>query len=108
VAISGELLIWYLGTAAALLVIGLYTLATKRNMIKLIIALEILVDAANLNLIIFAASGPTGVVDPIPQALVIISIGIGGCIAAIALALVVNAYRHYKTLDVRKLKKLRG
>lgn len=106
-AVSPELLIWYLGTAAALLVIGLYALATKRNMIKLVIALEILIDAANLNLILFAASGTTGV-DPIPQALVIISIGIGGCVAAVALALVVNAYRHYKTLDVRKMKKLRG
>jgi len=35
------------------------------------------------------------------------SIVIGGCVIAVGLSLVVNAYRHFKTMDVRKLRRLK-
>ena len=101
-----ELLWWYLGAAAGLYVIGLYTLASNRNMIKTVVAIEILIDAVHLNFIAFAAT-PTGGVDPIAHVIVITSIVIGGSIAALALALIINAYRHYGTIDIKKLRKLR-
>ena len=101
-----ELLWWYLGAAAGLYIIGLYALASNRNMIKTVIAIEILIDAAHLNFIAFSAS-PTGGVDPVAHVIVITSIVIGGCIAAIALSLVINAYRHYGTIDIKKIRKLR-
>lgn len=101
-----ELLWWYLGAAAALYVIGFYALVSNRNMIKTVIAIEILIDGAHLNFIAFAAT-PTGGVDPIAHTIVITSIVIGGCIAAIALSLVINAYRHYGTIDIKKLRRLR-
>jgi multisubunit Na+/H+ antiporter MnhC subunit len=101
-----ETLWWYLGAAAALYVIGIYALASNRNMVKTVIAIEILIDAAHLNFIAFAAT-PTSGIDPIAHAIVVTSIVIGGCIAAIALSLVINAYRHYGTVDIKKLRKLR-
>lgn len=104
--LSPDLLIWYLSAAVILYIIGLYTLASNRNMIKMVIAIEILLDAAHLNFIAFSAS-PTGGVDPLAHVIVITSIVIGGCIAAIALSLIVNAYRHYGTINVRKLRRLR-
>lgn len=97
----------YLTCSMLLLVVGLYCLSTKRNMVKLIIAIEILINAANLTFIAFSSSRNPGVVDLLPQALTTLSIGIAGCVTAIALTIVLNAYKHYKTLDVRELRKLR-
>ncbi|MCJ7506262.1 NADH-quinone oxidoreductase subunit NuoK [Candidatus Bathyarchaeota archaeon] len=98
---------YYLGTSVILFVIGIYCLAVKRNMIRLIIGIEIITSAANLNFIAFSAYARPGFVDPLGHSFVILSIVIGACVVAVALALVVCAYRHYKTLDVRKLSRLR-
>jgi multicomponent Na+:H+ antiporter subunit C len=97
----------YLGTAAFLYALGIYCMVTKKNLIKLTIGIEILLSAANLNLMVFSAYRVVGFVDPLPQALVILSIIIGAAVAAVALSLVINVYRHYGTLDVRKIRKLR-
>ncbi|WXG43363.1 MAG: NADH-quinone oxidoreductase subunit K [Promethearchaeati archaeon SRVP18_Atabeyarchaeia-1] len=97
----------YLGTAAFLYALGIYCVVTKRNLIKLTIGIEILLSAGNLNLMVFSAFRVIGFADPLPQALVILSIIIGAAIAAVALSLVINIYRHYGTLDVRKIRKLK-
>ena len=97
----------YLGTAAFLYALGLYCMLTKRNLIKLTIGIEILLSAANLNMMVFSVYRVPGFVDPLPQALVILSIIIGAAVAAVALSIVINIYRHYHTLDVRKMRKLK-
>ncbi len=89
-----------------LYIIGLYCLVVKRNMIRLLIALEIMMNAASLNFIAFSSYGVAGFTHPLAHAFTIMSIGIGGCIIAIGLAITLHAYRHYKTLDVRKLRRL--
>ena len=99
---------YYIALAFALYVIGLYCLATKRNMIKLVMGIEILINAANLNFIVFSAYREPGFIDPFAHSMVIISTALAGCISAVALTIVVYAYRHYGTLDARKLRRLRG
>ena len=97
----------YLAFAFTLYIIGLYCLATKRNMIRLVLGIEILINAANLNFIALSAYRTPGFVDPLAHSIVMISIAIAGCVSAVALALIVYAYKHYGTLDVRKLRRLR-
>jgi NADH:ubiquinone oxidoreductase subunit K len=99
---------YYLMFTFGLYVIGLYCLATKRNMIRLIIGIEIMVNAANLNFIVFSAYWRGGFIDPLAHSLVIVSTALVGCVTAVALTIVVYAYRHYGTLDVRELRRLRG
>ncbi|MDI9619567.1 MAG: NADH-quinone oxidoreductase subunit K [Candidatus Nezhaarchaeota archaeon] len=99
----------YFVTSVILIAIGLYCVVSKRNMIKTVIGIEMITIAVNM---VFLSLGwmrtyPLGIVDPLAQAFVVISIVIGGAIAALALSLVVNAYRHYKTLDLKKLRRLR-
>lgn len=99
----------YFAFSIILLAIGVYCLVSKRNMIKTIIGLEIVTIAVNT---VFISLGwmrtyPANFVEPLVQTFVIISIAIGGAVAALALSLVVGAYRHYKTLDLRKLRRLR-
>lgn len=100
-------LAYYLAGAIALYVIGMYCLASKRNMIRLVIGVEILMNAAHLTFIAFSAYRATGYIDPLGHAIVIMSIVFSGCISAVALTIVTYAYKHYGTLDVRKLKRLR-
>jgi NADH:ubiquinone oxidoreductase subunit K len=100
-------LTYYLACSVALFIIGLYCLIAKRNMVRLLISLEIMISAANINFIAFSAYAVPGSTHPLAHAFVILSIAIGGCILAIGLAITLHAYKHYKTLDVRKLKRIR-
>lgn len=97
----------YLLCSAVLYVLGLYCLATSRNMIRLIIGIEILTTAANLNFIAFSSYVRPGYVDALAHSIVIMSIVIGACVIAVGLTIAVYAYRHYGTLDVRELRRLR-
>lgn len=96
---------WYLATSVILYLIGLYCLATKRNLIKMIIGIEILINAAHLNFI--ALSTTVAGLDPLARTYVIISIGVGAGVIALALSLTLLVYRHYGTLDVRKMRRLK-
>jgi len=98
---------YYIACAVVLYIIGLYCLASKRNMIKLVMGLEILVNAAHVSFIAFSAYISPEYIDPLGHSIVIMSIGFAGCVTALALVIVTYAYKHYKTLDVRKLRRLR-
>ena len=97
----------FLAAAVVLYIIGIYGMATKRNMIKFLISLELLLDGAHLNFIAFATIWTGMYVDLMAQAIVIVSISIGGGVIAIALGFIIRAYNKFGTLDVRKLNKLR-
>ena len=111
--------IYYIGSIG-LILIGLYVVLVKRNLIKVIIGLNFLDTGINLLLIsvgyvrhgtapIFSRPGlePGSMVDPVPQALVLTAIVIGVAVLALALALAVRLYEHYGTLDLRKIRGLR-
>ncbi len=108
------------GSCVVLFVIGLYAVATKKNLVKIAIGFAIMEYAVNL---LFALIGfkkdaiapiitrldvPHNFVDPIPQALVLTAIVIGLGTTALLLSFIVRIYEKYKTLDVNEIKKLRG
>ena len=95
----------FLLTSAVLYFLSIYCLASKKNMIKKLIAIEIMVDASSLNFVALSALG-TGI-NPMAHAIVITSIVIGGCVIAIGLAIVINAYVKHKTLDSTVQKELK-
>lgn len=87
-------------------VIGLGCLMVKRDMVRLLIGVEILFNAANLCFIALS-SHVTGFIDPLPQSIVMMAIVLDGSVIAVGLVIVINAYKHYGTLDVRKLRRLK-
>ncbi len=106
---------------AVLMVTGLFGLLTKRNLIKILISVSILETAVNLFFIligysngkgapIFSKAGLTAsnMVDPLPQALVLTAIVIGVAVLALGLSIVIRLYEHYGTLDISKIRRLRG
>jgi len=96
----------YLVVSAALLGIGIYGLCTKRNAIRILFAIEIIVNAANLNFVAFARyMNPPQVSG---QIIVFYSIAAAAMEAAVGLALFAVAFRLNSTIDVKKLNKLKG
>lgn len=112
-------MIYYIG-AIGLIIIGLYIVLTKRNLIKVIIGLDLFETGIFILLIcagyvrggtapIFSRAGIDAslMVDPIPQALVLTAIVIGVATLALALSLAIRLYRHYGTLDMQKIRELK-
>lgn len=109
--------------AILLFLIGLYGLVRQRNVVRLILNLGLMESATYLLLIalgyraggtapIFYEAniipGETTAVDPIVQALALTSIVIGVVTLAMALALVIQLARHYRTLDAQRMRELQG
>jgi len=106
--------------AIFLFLVGLYGVATKRNLIKIVIGLSIIEYATFLILaligyrqegsppIIVAKMGQATLVDALPQALVLTAIVIGLATTALLLSIALRIYHKYGTFDVREIRKLRG
>ena len=100
---SNELIEFVL-VSIALLGIGIYGLAVKRNGIRMLFAVEIIVNAANLNLVAFARFMPHSG----GQTLALFSIAIAAAEVAVGLALIIVAYRMYKNIDIADFRSLKG
>ena len=100
---SNELIEFVL-VSIALLGIGIYGLAVKRNAIRMVFAVEIIVNAANLNLIAFARFMPHSG----GQTFALFSIAIAAAEVAIGLALIIVAYRMYQNVDIADFRSLKG
>ncbi len=105
-------------TAGILICLGFYTIIFKKNLIKIIIGINIIESALILLLITsgfkFEGTAPIldypydQVVDPVPQALALTAIVIGASTTALMLALVIKLHKRYGTLDITKIRKLMG
>jgi NADH:ubiquinone oxidoreductase subunit K len=97
----------YVLLAALLFSVGLVGALTRRNAIVVLIGIELMLNAANLNFIAFWRFGEH------PEALtgilfVLFSIGVAAAEAAVGLALVIAIYRHYRTANVDEMDALKG
>jgi len=93
--------------SALLFAIGLAGALTRRNAIIVLVGIELMLNAANLNFIAFWRYGPN------PEALtgllfVIFSIGVAAAEAAVGLALIISMYRHYRTTSLEQMDSLKG
>ena len=100
---SNELIDFVL-VSVALLGIGIYGLSVKRNAIRMLFAIEIIINAANLNLVAFARFIPNSA----GQTLALFSIAIAAAEVAVGLALIIVAYRLYQNIDIADFRSLRG
>jgi len=90
--------------SVALLGIGIYGLSVKRNFIRMLFGVEIIINAANLNLVAFARYLPHSG----GQTLALFSIAIAAAEVAVGLALVIVAYRMYRNIDITDFRRLKG
>jgi len=89
----------------ALFLIGLFCLLTRRSVIKQVIGLKIMLQGAALGLI---HAGRLRGEARFAETMVISALVVETVVIAIALALIVNIFRHYPSGDVDHLDRLRG
>jgi multicomponent Na+:H+ antiporter subunit C len=105
-------------TVVALVFIGMATILLKRNLIKILLGINILESAVNLLIIslgyreggvapIFTLAPSTHMVLPTPQALCLTSIVIGVATSALLLSFTMTIYRKYGTANVDEMRELR-
>src|ERR687891_345475 len=97
-------LINFVTVSLILVGIGVYGLIVKRNAIRMIFAIEIIANAANLNLIAFSR----GLSNAQGQTFALFSIAIAAAEVAVGLGIIIIAYRLYKEIDVQEFKSLNG
>lgn len=117
----------YLG-AGALFSIGLYTVLTRRNLIKMIMGLSLMESSTYLLLISMAyrrgATPPVlldppdnqsmkavahgNVADPVLQNFCLTAIVIGVAVTAVFLSVAVRVAQHYRSLDSDRMREMRG
>ena len=103
-----------------LLLIGVYCVAVKKNLIKIIIGLVIMENAMNLLLVVVGykrggvdpiispASPAAAYVDPLAQAFALAMIAIGLATTVTMSAIAIRIYDRYGTFDITKIRNLKG
>ncbi len=93
----------FLLVSTALFCIGLYMVVSKHNAIQILIGIELMLNAAILNLVTF------GKYDRLKnggQMFALFAIVLAAAVTAVALAIISNVYKQYKTIDPDKIDKL--
>ena len=95
---------WYLFTAALLFTIGLWAVTRRQNAIMILIGIELMLNAANINLVAFSYfRGDLGGLT-----LAVISIAVAAAELAVGLAIAIIVFKNYKTINTAKLTNLKG
>ncbi len=99
-------LTWWLMVSAALFSIGVYGALSRRNAIGILMGIELVMNAANINLVAFWRY--TAPADLSGQIFAIMVIAIAAAEAAVGLAIVIAVYRQHNTAVVNELDILRN
>jgi len=96
----------FLLLAAFLFACGVFCLATKRNAVGLLIGVELILNAANVNLVAAARFIPSLRLEG--QVFALMVVVLAAAEAAVALAIFLNFYNNHATADVDAGKELKG
>lgn len=103
-------LIWFLNFAAITFVIGLFGVLVRRNAIAVLMALEIMLNAANINFLAFWRYGPwiQGEGPMTGAMFAVLVITVAAAEVAVGIALILLCYRKWRAADVDRYDSLAG
>ena len=93
----------YLFIAAILFSLGLFGVITRRNGVAVLMGIELILNAANLNFLAFAKYGGMNIVGHIFALFVIV---MAAAEAAVALAIIINIYNNFRTINIDDVREL--
>jgi NADH-quinone oxidoreductase subunit K len=96
----------FLVLSAFLFVCGVVCIATKRNAIGILMGVELVLNAANVNFVAFARYNAVFRLEGEVFALMVVVLAAAE--AAVALAIILNFYNNHATVDVDKADELKG
>ena len=98
---------YYFVLSALLFFIGVFGFITRRNLIAMLISIELVLNAVDIN---FAAFNrllfPDGHLEGFFMTL--FSIGVSASESAVAIAIIINVYRHFKSDSVESITNMKG
>lgn len=100
-------LVLLLTLSVLLFSMGLLAVLTRRNAILILVGIELMLNAANLNFIAFWRYGPEAAALTGPV-MVLFSIAIAAAEAAVGLAIILMVFRHTRSTDLNRLDSLHG
>ena len=92
---------WYLILAAALFSIGLFGVLARRNAVAILLGVELMLNAVNINLVAFWRYGD--VTQMAGQVFAVIVFAVAAAEVAVGLALVISVYRRRNTVVAEEL-----
>ncbi|NIS80686.1 MAG: NADH-quinone oxidoreductase subunit NuoK [Anaerolineales bacterium] len=92
---------WYTFFAAALFCIGLYGALARRNALAILMGIELMLNAVNLNLVAFWRYGTPTIISG--QVFALIVFAVAASEAAVGLALIISIYRRRTTVAVEEI-----
>lgn len=96
-------ILWSLTLSAVLLAIGIFGLLAQRSALRVLISVELVLNAANINFVVFANlhGDASGLV------FTLFIIALAAAEAAVGLAILLHAYRHVRSVDLNRMTQLR-
>ena len=96
--------IHYLVVAAVLFVLGVIGVLTRRNVVIVLMSIELILNAVNLNLVAFSRMWG-GLHGQVFSIFVVVD---AAAEAAVGLAIIISIFRHRQTVDLKNINLLRG
>ena len=93
----------YIILSVTILAIGIVGLVTKHDLIKMLIAIEMITAAATMNFVVFGSLMD----NPLGQAFSILALSVDACVTAVALALAISVFKKLNIRDVRELSEIK-
>ena len=94
----------YLLVSAILFSLGLYGVVTRRNGVAVLMGVELILNAANLNFLAFARFGGMNMAGHVYALFVIV---LAAAEAAVALAIIINIFNNFNTINVDEVSELK-
>ena len=94
-------LTWYLILSAAVFCVGLFGVLARRNAVAILMGIELMLNAVNINLVAFWRYLSSEVISG--QVFVIIVFAVAAAEAAVGLALIISIYRRKRTISADEI-----
>lgn len=98
-------ILWYLVPSVIMFACGIYGFITRKNLIAILISLELMLNSADLNFAIFNRFLFPGSMEG--MVFTLFAIAIAAAETAIAIAIIVNIYRAVGNTDIRQINKMK-
>ena len=96
----------YLTLALVLFCIGLYGALTKKNIVIVLLCVELMLNAVNINLIAFSKLGPVPSITG--QVFSLFTISVAAAEVAVGLAILIALYRNKKTVNIHEVNSMKN
>ena len=98
-------MLWYLVPSVIMFTAGVFGIITRRNMIAMLISLELILNSADLNFVIFNRFLFPGQMEG--MIFTLFAIAIAAAETAVAIAIIINIYRSLGNTDINSAKEMR-